>query len=95
MYLLYLIPSADGSKQHFGGSALSLGKVSLFGWHPFEGSAVQIYVGVLALALNLLVAIVLTMIAKRMNAANGTDATSPEDYHADEGNPKLREVAVS
>lgn len=94
MYLLYLIPSADGSKQHFGGSALQLGKVSLFGWHPFEGSTVQIYVGVLALSANLITAIVLTLIAKRMQVANGIDTTSPEDYHADEGSPKLKEVAV-
>jgi solute:Na+ symporter, SSS family len=94
MYLLYQIPSADGSKQHFGASALQLGKVSIFGWHPFDGSTVQIYVGVLALAANLLVAIAITLIARRMKAPNGSDATSPEDYHADEGSPKLKEVAV-
>jgi SSS family solute:Na+ symporter len=94
MYLLYLIPSADGSKAHFGGSALQLGKLSFFGWHPFEGSAVQIYVGVLALAANLIVGILVTLIAKRMQAPNGTDVTNPEDYHADEGSSKLREVAV-
>jgi SSS family solute:Na+ symporter len=94
MYLLYLIPSADGSKQHFGGSALQLGKLSFFGWHPFEGSAVQIYVGVLALAANLIVGIVVTLIATRMQAPNGTDATDPEDYHADEGSSRLKEVAV-
>jgi SSS family solute:Na+ symporter len=94
MYLLYLIPSADGSKQHFGGSALQLGKVSLFGWHPFQGSTLQIYVGVLALSANLIVAILVTLIARRMRVANGTDQTGPEDYHADEGSPRLREVAV-
>ncbi len=94
MYLLYLIPSADGSKQHFGGSALQLGKVSFFGWHPFEGSTVQIYVGVLALSANLIVGIVITLIARRMQAPNGSDATSPDDYHADEGSSNLREVAV-
>ncbi len=94
MYLLYLIPSADGSKAHFGGSALQLGKLSFFGWHPFEGSAVQIYVGVLALAANLIVGIVITLIAKRIQAPNGTDATNLDDYHADEGSPTLRDVAV-
>jgi SSS family solute:Na+ symporter len=93
MYLLYLIPSADGSKQHFGGSALALGKISVFGWHPFQGSAVQIYVGVLALSLNLLVGIAVTLIVRRMGTPNGTDQTTPQDYHADEGDSRLRPVA--
>lgn len=94
MYLLYQIPNAATGRAHFGGSALALGKLSLFGWHPFEGSQLQIYVGVVALAANLIVAIVVTLIMRQLKMFNGTDQTSPEDYHADEGSPKLREVAV-
>lgn len=94
VYLLYQIPNAATGRAHFGGSALALGKLSLFGWHPFEGSQLQIYVGVVALAANLIVAILVTLIARRIKLYNGTDQTSPEDYHADEGSPKLREVAV-
>lgn len=94
MYLLYQIPNAATGKAHFGGSALPLGKLSLFGWHPWEGSAVQIYVGVVALASNLIIGIVVTLIMRQLKMFNGTDQTSPEDYHADEGSAKLKEVAV-
>ena len=94
MYLLYLIPNPATNHAHFGGSALALGKLSLFGWHPFAGSQLQIFVGVVALAANLIVAIVVTLVMRQLKMYNGTDQTSPEDYHADEGSEKLREVAV-
>jgi SSS family solute:Na+ symporter len=95
MYLLYLIPNPATNHAHFGGSALALGKLSIFGWHPFEGSQVQIFVGVVALAANLIVGIVVTVIMRQLKMFNGTDQTSPEDYHADEGSAKLKEVAAA
>lgn len=94
MYLLYLIPSADGSRKHFGGSALALEKLSLFGWNPFEGSKVQIYVGIVALTVNLLVAVIVTLIAKKAKVFNGTDQTDPSDYHVDEDSPRVKPVAA-
>src|SRR6184192_2387555 len=56
LIMLYGIPNPANGKQHFGGSALALGNMSIFGWHPFSGSAVQIYVGFVALIANLVVA---------------------------------------
>ncbi|NKE55551.1 sodium:solute symporter [Lentzea sp. PSKA42] len=94
MYLLYLIPSADGSRKHFGSSALSLEKLSLFGWNPFEGVKMTIYVGVPALMMNLIVAVVVTLIAKRAKVFNGTDQTDPSDYHVDEDSPRVKPVAT-
>jgi SSS family solute:Na+ symporter len=82
VYLLYTIPAATG-KGHFGGSALALGKLSVFGWHPFPASTVQIYVGVVALIANLVVALVVTVIARAMRAPVGVDETRGPDYHAD------------
>jgi SSS family solute:Na+ symporter len=82
VYLLYTIPAATG-KGHFGGSALALGKLSILGWHPFPGSTVQIYVGVVALIANLVVALVVTVIARALRAPVGRDETSGPDYHAD------------
>jgi SSS family solute:Na+ symporter len=82
VYLLYTIPAATG-KGHFGGSALALGKLSLFGWHPFPASTVQIYVGVLALIANLVVAVIVTAIVRAARAGEAEDATSGGDYHAD------------
>src|SRR5207249_2013533 len=93
MYLLYLIPNPATGHAHFGGSALALGKLSLFGWHPFTGSQVQIFVGVVALAANLLVAIVVTLITRATRAASGSDSTSPVDYYVDEDSAALPKVA--
>jgi solute:Na+ symporter, SSS family len=92
--MLYVIPSADGSKKHFGGSALALDKLSLFGWHPFSGSTTQIYVGFVALIGNLVVAALVTWILRARKVPNGLDKTQDADYHADEGDPRLKEVAV-
>ncbi|MGX7823834.1 monocarboxylate uptake permease MctP [Actinokineospora sp. 24-640] len=94
MWLLYNIPSADKSRAHFGGSALVLDKLSVFGWHPFSGSTMTIYVGFIALLANLVAAVLVTLLARRMKWPNGLDKTSPDDYHADEGDPKLRAVGA-
>ncbi|GAA4438687.1 monocarboxylate uptake permease MctP [Actinokineospora soli] len=94
MWLLYNIPSADKSRMHFGGSALALDKLSLFGWHPFAGSTVTIYVGFVALLGNLVAAVLVTLLARKLKWPNGLDKTNPADYHADEGDPKLRPVAA-
>jgi SSS family solute:Na+ symporter len=82
MYLLYQIPNPANGKQHFGGSALALDKLSFFGWAPWDGSRVQIYVGFVALILNLLVAVVGTLVLRATGASDGDDHTRPEDYHA-------------
>jgi len=93
MYLLYLIPNPNAGRAHFGGSALALDKLTLFGWHPFTGSPVQIYVGFVALTLNLLVVVLGTLVLRARNVAEGADATSPADYHVDEGSERLKPVA--
>lgn len=82
VYLLYLIPAATG-KGHFGGSALALGKMSIFGWHPFPGSTVQVYVGFVALIANLVVAVVVTAIVRAVRAPEATDQTQADDYFAE------------
>ncbi|HEY8371347.1 MAG TPA: sodium:solute symporter [Pseudonocardiaceae bacterium] len=92
--MLYSIPNPAAGKAHFGGSALPLDKLSIFGWHPFAGSQVQIYVGFVALVANLLVAVLVTLVARRIKASNGVDQTKPSDYHADEGDPELKPVAA-
>ncbi|MFL6121998.1 monocarboxylate uptake permease MctP, partial [Actinophytocola sp.] len=93
MIMLYGIPNPATKRQHFGGSALALDKLSIFGWHPFAGSLVQIYVGFVALVANLLVAVIVTLII-RGRASNGTDETTGEDYHVDEHDESLRPIAV-
>ncbi|MGW5715850.1 monocarboxylate uptake permease MctP [Amycolatopsis sp. NPDC003865] len=94
LIMLYGIPNPANGKQHFGGSALALGNMSIFGWHPFAGSQVQIYVGFVALIANLVVAAIVTVIARQLKVFNGTDDTNAEDYHADEHDKDLRPIGV-
>jgi SSS family solute:Na+ symporter len=93
LYLLWLIPNPASGKAHFGGSALTLDKLTVFGWHPFAGSPVQIYVGFVALVVNLVVAVLVTLALRAGHVAEGEDSTHPADYHADEGSRRLRPVA--
>jgi SSS family solute:Na+ symporter len=83
VYLLYGIPNGSTGKGHFGGSALTLGKLSVFGWHPFAGSTTQIYIGVIALVANLVVAVVVTAVVRALRAPEGPDQTTSDDYQAE------------
>jgi SSS family solute:Na+ symporter len=95
LYLLWIIPNPASGKAHFGGSALTLDKLTLLGWHPFAGSPVQIYVGFVALVVNLVVAVLVTLALRAGHVGEGEDATHPADYHADEGSRRLRPVATA
>ncbi|HJT02809.1 MAG TPA: sodium:solute symporter [Pseudonocardiaceae bacterium] len=95
LVLLNGIPNPATGRQHFGGSALALNKLSLLGWHPFGGSPMQTYVGFVALIGNLVVAALVTLVARRLHIFNGTDETTSADYHEDEGSPRLRPVATN
>lgn len=94
LYLLYTIPNPAAGRAHFGGSALALDKINLLGWQPFAGSTVLIYVGFVALVLNLVVAVLVTFALRAAGTAEGDDQTSPADYHADEGSDRLKPVAA-
>lgn len=85
LFLLYGIANPANGKQHFGGSALPLSKIDVFGWAPFADSKVQIYVGFVALLVNLVVAIIVSVVLHAAKVSNGVDDTKPADYHADEG----------
>ena len=91
--LLYGIPNPASGKQHFGGSALALNKLSILGWQPFAGSPTQIYVGFVALIGNLVVAVLVTIVLRQLRVSNGNDETTPQDYLQDEGSPRLKPVA--
>ncbi|MEJ2888759.1 sodium:solute symporter [Actinomycetospora sp. OC33-EN06] len=95
MYLLYQIPNPSNGKQHFGGSALALDKLSFFGWAPWDGSRVQIYVGFVALILNLVVAVVATLVLRATGVAEGRDHTRVSDYHATRVSEETKPEAVA
>jgi len=82
LWMLYQIPNAATKRAHFGGSAFPLEK---FGFDTPR----TIYVGFVAVVLNLLVAVVVTLILRAMKTAEGVDGTEPDDYFADAGDPRL------
>ncbi|MDP9791774.1 SSS family solute:Na+ symporter [Catenuloplanes nepalensis] len=76
MWMLYQIPNAATGRAHFGGSAFPLRE---FGFD----TPMTIYAGLVAVAVNLLVAAIATPILRSMKVAEGTDTTTREDYFAD------------
>jgi SSS family solute:Na+ symporter len=88
--LLYQIPqlSLDGKvvREHFGGSSWPL---SHLGIHNGQ----SVYVGLVALAINLLTVVVLTVALRLRGVPDGVDITWSHDYTADEGDPSVRRLA--
>jgi SSS family solute:Na+ symporter len=94
LYLLYQIPNPAANRLHFGGSALTLDKITVFGMHLFGGSKMQIYVGFVALVVNLLVAVIASALLRATSVSNGVDETEELDYHADEGSDRIKPPAL-
>ena len=67
---------ASPVQAHFGGPLVN-----------FPGTETKVYIALVAFLLNLLVAIVLTVVFRAMKVDGGVDRTRPQDYHADAGDP--------
>lgn len=89
LVMLYQIPQISGNdgrtvlRQHFGSSAWPLSHLGLH-------TKATVYVGLLALAVNLAVAVVGTALLRVLRVRDGADLTRAEDYVADEGTHRLR-----
>ncbi|MFP3461599.1 sodium:solute symporter [Arthrobacter globiformis] len=66
---------------HFGGSIA-----------PVPGTDFTVYIAVSAFVLNLLVAVVLTLVLRALKVPKGEDKTRRSDYGADETDPKVAEI---
>jgi SSS family solute:Na+ symporter len=88
LWMLYLIPNPANGKAHFGGSAFSLANLG------FDTTA-TIYAGFLALAVNLVVAVLGTLLFRGLKVADGADGTSNDDYFVDEGDPQVRDLDLA
>ncbi|MFB9679248.1 monocarboxylate uptake permease MctP [Streptosporangium vulgare] len=88
MLLLYNIGNPVTGKLHFAGSAFPLEKLGL-------DTKMTIYAGVLALAVNLAVAALGTVIARAMKTVEGVDTTQPDHYFADEGDPRIKDLDLA
>lgn len=88
--LLYQIPqlAPNGAvlRAHFGGSGWSLAHLGIH-------NGQSIYVGVIALVVNLIVAAALTPVLRSMGHPDGVDITWKQDYEADEGDPSVRRLS--
>ncbi|TDB77036.1 monocarboxylate uptake permease MctP [Micromonospora sp. KC723] len=82
MWMLYQIPNAATGRKHFGGSAFPLAD---FGFDTKK----TIYVGIVAVLVNLAVAALVTLALRAAKVADGADGTEPDDYFADEGDPRV------
>ncbi|WP_371479603.1 monocarboxylate uptake permease MctP [Kitasatospora sp. NBC_00315] len=69
--------------KHFGGSAAEIPGIGEIG-----------YIGVTAFVLNLLVAVVLTLVLRAFKAPEGVDETSPSDYRAEAGEEQVENAPV-
>jgi len=88
MWMLYQIPNAATGRKHFGGSAFPL---SEFGFDTRK----TIYVGFVAVAVNLLIAVIVTLVLRAMKTPDGVDGTEHDDYFADEGDPRLEKARTT
>jgi solute:Na+ symporter, SSS family len=50
------------------------------------------YIALTAFVINVVVAAVVTLVLRALKAPEGTDVTLPEDYRADEGDPRVRDL---
>ncbi|MEP7091601.1 MAG: sodium:solute symporter, partial [Nocardioidaceae bacterium] len=77
----YQVPVVGKPGTHFGGP------LSLVPFTDTKG-----YIALTAFALNVVVAVVLTFVLRGLRVAEGVDATSPGDYHADAGDRGVEDV---
>jgi SSS family solute:Na+ symporter len=86
--MLYTIPNPASGKEHFGGSAFSLSNLGF-------DTTITVYAGLLALIVNVVVAVVATVICRKVGLADGVDSTKPDQYLADEGDPRVKKLDVT
>ena len=82
--MLYQIPNPATKHAHFGGSGFPLSKWFDPGTIGLDKKTTM-YVGLVAVAANLIVAVVVTLLCKVFRAPDGVDLTRPSDYLADAG----------
>jgi SSS family solute:Na+ symporter len=83
--MLFLTPNAPTAvphRDHFGGSAFALS-------HLGFDTKVTLYTGFLAVAVNLVVAVLGTLILRATSTPDGGDATREPDYFVDQGDERI------
>ena len=84
LYMLYNTANAVTGKAHFGGAQYKLANLGF-------DTKVTVYTGILALALNLIVAIVVSLVL-RGRRRGFEDQTAEDDYFVEAGDPGVHEI---
>jgi solute:Na+ symporter, SSS family len=79
----YNVPAVGKPGSHFGGPLQVI---------PFTDT--KGYIALTAFVINVIVAVVLTLILRAMNVPEGEDQTRPSDYLADAGDRGVQDVLV-
>jgi solute:Na+ symporter, SSS family len=88
LYMVYDTPNPTTGKAHFGGSSYAL---SNFGFD----TKVAVYTGIIALAANLLVVIVGTLLLRATRAPQLDDRTRSDDYEVEAGEPGVEPLPAT
>ncbi|HEY4626287.1 MAG TPA: sodium:solute symporter [Blastococcus sp.] len=75
------------TKEHFGGSAFALSKLGF-------DTKLTIYAGFVAVLVNVIVAVVATLILRAANVEDGADQTRTTEYLADRGDRRVHDLAT-
>jgi solute:Na+ symporter, SSS family len=87
MWMLYEIPNAATKRAHFGSSAFPLSKLGF-------DTKMTVYVGLIAVLVNVVVAVIATLALRAGRVPDGPDETTVDDYFADEGDPRVGRYAA-
>lgn len=84
LLMLYDTPNPATGKEHFGGAQYALSKLGL------GDTRLTVYTGLLALALNLAVVVIGSLVLRAMRVPAGRDVTVEDDFEADAVDPGVR-----
>ncbi|MDQ1674198.1 MAG: solute:Na+ symporter, family [Frankiaceae bacterium] len=79
-WMLYVTPNASTGKKHFGATQWAFS-------HLGFDTKTTIYPGIVALVLNVAVAVLLSILFRAMSLPKGIDTTQEADYHLEAGDP--------
>ncbi len=80
VWMLYETANPNTGKEHFGGALFKLDKFGL-------DTSMTIYTGLVAVAVNIVVAVAGTWLLGRLGSPAGGDETAPDDYFAEAAKP--------
>jgi SSS family solute:Na+ symporter len=82
-WMLYVTPNPTTGKKHFGATQWAFSHIGF-------DTKTTIYPGVVALVLNVVVAVVLTVLFRAGSLPAGVDSTEEADYHLEAGDPGVQ-----